>query len=246
MFSSILFNFMKNKQIDTEVEIRFHNRGMFNKGVPLDVFERIKNNLDEDSDFFVDNKNGHKTTTLQGNSTTRLIVDNVTQSQIAQQKQKLKQFDVRDYNFRLAEAKETNIEVNTTNLFDMYKNPSSIREKHRFTYQHSSKLWKIDITKVMQNQQRVYEIELEFLNIKGNLKEIVELIQTRNVPEFTKESKQNLLEAVYVLLGRTPEFISLELDLNLGKDALRLIDTSSIADICKSKIVIYGAYMFIC
>ena len=74
-------------------------------------------------------------------------------------------FDIKDYNFRIAEAKETNIEVDTTNLFDMYKNPSSIREKHRYTYVHSSKLWRIDITKVLQNQDRVYEIELEFLNI---------------------------------------------------------------------------------
>ena len=178
MFSSILFNFMKNKQLDTEVEIRFHNRGMFNKGVPLNVFERIKNNLDNDSQYVVDSKSGHKTTTLQGTSSTRLIVNDLTKSQTAQQKQKIKHFDIKDYNFRIAEAKETNIEVDTTNLFEMYKNPSSIREKHRYTYVHTSKLWKIDITKVLQNQDRVYEIELEFLNIKGNLREICDIGNT--------------------------------------------------------------------
>jgi hypothetical protein len=162
---------MKNKQINSEIEIRFHTRGMFNKGVQLDVFKRIKSKLDEDSHFTIDNKSGHKTTTLQGSSSTRLIVNNVTNKQIVQQKQKVKHYDIKEYNFRISEANEKNIEVNTTNLLEMYKNPSSIREKHRYTYVHSSKLWKVDITKVVQNNELFYEIELEFLNVKGNLRE---------------------------------------------------------------------------
>ena len=174
MFTDYLIQFMKNKQCASEVEIRFHNRGMFKDfgGVPSNVFQQIKYNLDNDSQFVIDNKCGEKTTTYQQEkSNTRIIVNNVTKIQTAQEKTKVKHFDLKSYNFRIAEAKERNIEVNI-NLAEVSKTASSIREKHRYTYVHLSKFWKIDITKVIQNQNTVYEIELEFMNKDGNLKEI--------------------------------------------------------------------------
>jgi hypothetical protein len=170
MFENTLMSFFKSYTKQTEIEIRFHSRTMFNKGVTLDTFERVIAFLKANPNFQLKNKE-EVTTVLQGKTNVRYVTNENDKTSYAMRKSKIKHVDIPNYNIRIAESKEVIFKMDEL-TYHFNHRPSLSREKRRLTFYHSSKYWKIDLTKVLSNGERGYELELEY--ITGNVKEAVQ------------------------------------------------------------------------
>lgn len=172
MFENTLRSFFNNASKNSEIEIRFHSRTMFNRGVTLETFNRVLEFLKAHPHFNLKSKNEEITSVLQGKSDVRFITNESNKSSYAMRKRKIKHVDLKNYNIRIAESLESTFTMHPQ-AYHLNHRPTILREKQRLTFNHVSKLWKVDVTKVLSNGERMYEVELEFLS--GNFKQAVKI-----------------------------------------------------------------------
>ena len=161
-----------NKCMYNEIEVRFHSRGMMNKGVSIDVYDRVIASLSEDPSFV--SKRPVNSVSLtgvrsnsKGNAPSPLRMTLYEKTYEAVTKKKVRHTDIDEYNIRIAEAIETNEKISPDEFQRTYK-VTSRRERIRTSFVHVSNSWRIDVTKVRSGINYSYEVELEYIEDAKN------------------------------------------------------------------------------
>ena len=154
-----------------EIEVRFGDfKGdKFNSGVKFHQFQRVLRFLENDTLYY---KLPQETSTVENYSgNVRKIITLAPRKKIEfQKKDKKYEMDLPNYNVRLSVHTETPLSTQTR----VPSNPNFTRERTRHSFQHKSKLFRVDLTKVIGvswkgNTYQSYEVELEFLGTKSDL-----------------------------------------------------------------------------
>ena len=156
-----------------EVELRIHARGMMHKGVPYDVYTKILEYGGTLKGYTKRKERTKVVTGEHGGKQLRMII-NKDKSYVIQMKKKLRHYDNKEYNFRIAEADEIPMNM-TMGAFRKNYTRTSLRDKYRTSFVSDDV--RLDVTKVIQDGTKIYEVEIEILKTtKSAIKKVNNLV----------------------------------------------------------------------
>lgn len=167
MLRNDIYNALVQSRMQREIEVRFHGRGMMHKGVPVDTFDSIIAHMSANEQFIKKQvvKMMSYSGVVKGESRgdVRMSV-NEKGKQEAIRKIKISHNDISEINVRIAQAQELPIKL-TFDEFNAKYDITSTRSKTRRSFVHTSKLWRLDLTKVVSQAGVApsYEVELEYI-----------------------------------------------------------------------------------